>query len=112
MSTYRDILKQLEQLNEKQLDQEIRILPEGYCNIAPMESGIYEELKINLEVKISEKGVVWHKATCPTAACGDDVEGILCVEDLEEEDVDAPNVTITELIAPGDPYIKITDKSL
>ena len=112
MSTYRDLLKQLESLSERQLDQEIRILPEGYCNLAPMECGIYEELKVNLEVKISEKGVVWHEATCPSAACGADVEGILSVEDLEEEDTDAPNVTITELIAPGEPYIKITDKSL
>ena len=35
MSTYRDLLKQLEQLSELQLDQEIRLMPEGYCNLAP-----------------------------------------------------------------------------
>lgn len=112
MSTYRELLKQLESLNEKQLDQEIRLLPEGHCNLAPMECGIYEELKVNIELKVSNKGVVWHEATCPSAACGDDVEGILSVEDLEEEDFNAPNITITELIAPGEPYIKISDKSL
>jgi hypothetical protein len=112
MSTYRDLLKQLQQLNEQQLDQEVRLMPEGYCNLAPMESGIYEELNINLEVKVSSKGLVWHEATCPAAACGADVGGIVSVEDLEAEEIDAPNVTITELIAPGEPYIKITDKSL
>lgn len=112
MSTYRDLLKQLEQLSEHQLDQEIRLMPEGYCNLAPMESGIYEELNVDLELKIAGKGLVWHEATCPAAACGADVEGIVSVEDLEAEDIDAPNVTITELVAPGEPYIKITDKSL
>lgn len=40
------------------------------------------------------------------------ISGIVSVEDLEEEEKDSPDVTITELIAPGEPYIKITDKSL
>lgn len=111
MGTYRELLHQLEQLNELQLDKEVRILPEGYCNLAPMESGVYEELNVNLEIKISDKGVYWHEATSPSAACGDDVEGILNGNDLEDE-ADDPNVKLTELIAPGEPYIKITDKSL
>ena len=112
MSTYRDLLRQLEQLSESQFDKEIRLLPEGYCNLAPMESGIYEELNVNLEIKVSEKGVFWHEASAPSAACGADVEGILCGEDLDEEDVNDPNVKLTELVAVGDPYIKITDKTL
>lgn len=44
--------------------------------------------------------------------CGEDVEGPLNVENLDEEDMEAANVKITELIAAGEPYIKITDKSL
>ena len=112
MSTYRDLLRQLEQLSESQLDKEIRILPVGYCNLAPMESGIYEELNANLEVKIAEKGVFWHEASAPAAACGDDVEGILAGEDIESEDLDDSNVKLTELIPEGEPYLKITDKIL
>lgn len=105
MATFRNLLEAIQGLSDSQLDQEVVIIPSGYCSAAPLEINGYSAFSGSVEIAIA-KGDIVYDETPDGPYCGCGTEGVL---DLGELDSEAKaEMEDAEVILPaGAAYIRI-----
>ena len=112
MATFRDLLNALSFLSESQLDQEVMIIPTGYCTAAPLEIDGYSPFTGTIELDVS-KGSIIQDEGLDSPQCGGGVAGCYdsgeCLDDLSDEEkkefISAGHV----ILSPGLPYLRISE---
>jgi hypothetical protein len=117
MATFRDLLHVLQNLSETQLNQEIKIIPTGYCSEVPVNIDGYSPFSGEVELAIS-KGDVIYEEGADSLQCG---SGFCGCSDTEEWDVPASELEAglepgeqlyskeAVVLGPGLPYIRIAN---
>ena len=117
MATFRDLLLVLQNLSETQLNQEIKIIPTGYCSEVPVNIDGYSPFSGKVELAIS-KGDVIYEECADSPQCG---SGFCGCSDTEEWDVPASELEAglepgehlyskeVVVLGPGLPYIRIAN---
>ena len=117
MATFRDLLHSLQTLSDGQLDQEIMIIPTGYCSAASVEIDGYSPFTGIVELAVSKGDIIYHEGV-DTPQCGGGVSGcsdtedwVMPVSELESEL--APGDVLYSkddvILGPGLPYIRIAN---
>lgn len=102
MATFRDLLNTLNNLSDAQLDQEIKIVPTGYCDEANVIYDGCSPFDGSFELAISQGDIVHQKAaTAP--GCWYSPEGCFDAGEVGDDSYDEEDV----IIRPGMPYFKI-----
>ena len=98
MATFRDLLQAIQGLSEAQLDQEVVIIPTGYCSAAPLDVNGYSAFVGSVEVAEAKGNIV----------C-DEAFGTSGVLDMGEVEPDAQEgLAEAEVILPaGAAYLRI-----
>lgn len=117
MATFRDLLLFLQNLSDAQLDQEVKIIPTGYCTEVPVEIDGYSPFSGKVELAIS-KGDVIYEESADSPQCG---SGFCGCSDTEEWDIPASELEAglepgevfyfkdAVVLGPGLPYIRIAN---
>ena len=84
MATFRDLLYSLQNLIDAQLDQEIKIIPTGYCTEVPVDIDGYSPFSGKVELAISKGNVIYEEGA-DSPQCG---SGVCGCSDTEEWDID------------------------
>ncbi len=110
MATFRDLLNALSSLSNSQLDQEMMIIPTGYCTAAPLEIDGYSPFTGAIELAVS-KGFIIQDEGLDSPQCGGGVAGCFdsgeCLDDLSPEERDEFISTGHVVLSPGLPYLRI-----
>lgn len=96
MATFRNLLLALQALSDKQLDQEIMIIPTGYCSAVPVEIDGYSPFTGKVELAVSQGDIIYDEGL-DSPQCGGGVSGC---SDIEEWDM--PVSELESALAPGD----------
>lgn len=116
--TFRDLLESLKTLSEQQLDQQIKIIPTGYCSDSPVEIDGFSPFQGGISLDIA-KGEVIYEEIEDSPMCG---SGITGCSDVEEWDTPASVIVGSlregeqlyskeDVVLPaGMPYIRISNK--
>lgn len=119
MATFRDLLNSLKNLSDNQLDQEVMIIPTGYCSAAEVEINGYSPFSGNIEIAVSKGDIVYDEGVdspmcgrC-TAGCSDVEEWSTPASELQKELSDDESLYSQEDVALGAglPYIRISNKN-
>ncbi|MCQ2148713.1 MAG: hypothetical protein MJZ16_14540 [Bacteroidales bacterium] len=118
MATFRDLLNTLKTLSQKQLDQEVMIIPTGYCSAAEVEIDGFSPFKGEVTLGISKGDIIYEEGV-DSPMCGGGISG---TTDVEEWDTPASELAkdLSEgeelysqdsvVLGPGLPYIRIANK--
>jgi len=117
MATFCDLLLTLQNLSDKQLCQEIMIIPTGYCSEVPVNIDGFSPFSGKIELAISKGDIIFDEGLdSPQCGCG--VSGC---SDTEEWDIPASELASgfgpgevlyskgSVLLGPGLPYIRIAN---
>ncbi len=117
MKTFRDLLFSLQNLSESQLDQEIMIIPTGYCSAAAVEIDGYSPFTGKVELAVSKVVIIFYggfdspQGGCSVSGCSDTEEWGMPVSELASEL--APGDVLYSrddvILGPGMPYISIAN---
>ena len=117
MKTFRDLLFSLQNLSESQLDQEIMIIPTGYCSAAAVEIDGYSPFTGKVELAVSKGDIIFDEGLdspqcgCGVSGCSDTEEWGMPVSELASEL--APGDVLYSkddvILGPGLPYIRIAN---
>ena len=117
MATFRDLLIALQALSDKQLDQEIMIIPTGYCSAVPVEIDGYSPFTGKVELVVSKGGIIYDEGLDSPqcgggiSGCSDTEEWVMPVSELES--ALAPGEVLYSkddvILGPGLPYIRIAN---
>ncbi len=117
MATFRDLLYSLQNLTNAQLDQEIKIIPTGYCTEVPVDIDGYSPFSGKIELSISMGNVIYEEGA-DSPQCG---SGFCGCSDTEEWDIPASELEASlepgeqlyskeaVVLGPGLPYIRIAN---
>ena len=107
MTTFRDLLNSLKSLSESQLDQEVLIIPTGYCSAAPLEIDGYSSFNGSVGIDIAKGDIVFDEGSdSPQCGCG--VSGCLDLGEVPEDVVETfEDAEI--ILKSGQPYIRIAE---
>ena len=117
MATFRELLISLQNLSDVQLDQEIMIIPTGYCSDAGVEIDGYSPFTGNLELAIS-KGIIVFEDGNDSPQCGSGISGCSDTDDwdLSEDELkqalnpDGGDSVYTVILGSNLPYLRISNK--
>lgn len=117
MATFRDLLYSLQNLTNAQLDQEIMIIPTGYCTEVPVDIDGYSPFSGKIELAISMGNVIYEEGA-DSPQCG---SGFCGCSDTEEWDIPANELEAglepgeqlyskeAVVLGPRLPYIRIAN---
>lgn len=118
MTTFRDLLNTLQTLSQQQLDQEVMIIPTGYCSGAEVDIDGYSPFKGEVRIDISKGDIIYDEGIDSPMSGG----GVSGTTDVEEWDTPASVLakdfaegellysTSDIVLKPGLPYIRIGNK--
>lgn len=69
MMTFRSLLLTLGKLSDEQLDQEIRIIPTGYCSDVPVNIDGYSPFAGEIDLAISDGDIIFDDGSDAPACC-------------------------------------------
>ena len=117
MTTFRDLLISLQSLSDAQLDQQVMIIPTGYCSAAAVEIDGFSPFTGKIEIAIS-KGDIIYEEGADTSQCGGCASGCSDTEEWatpaselkKEMGPDEKLYSNNEIVlSPGLPYIRISN---
>lgn len=117
MATFRELLTSLQNLSDSQLDQEVIIIPTGYCSEAPVEIDGFSPFHGGIEIAVSKGDVIYDEGIdspmcggC-TAGCSDveewDTPASVLAKDLDEDEVLYGKDEV--VLGANLPYIRISN---
>jgi hypothetical protein len=117
MKTFRDLLFSLQNLSESQLDQEIMIIPTGYCSAAAVEIDGYSPFAGKVELAISKGEIIFDEGLdspqcgCGVNGCSDTEEWGMPISELASELAPGDVLYSKEdvILGSGLPYIRIAN---
>lgn len=118
MATFRDILNTLQALNDQQLDQEVKLIPTGYCTDVPVEIDGYSPFMGEIELAISKGRIIYEEGS-DMPFCGGGVTGCSDTEEwaIPESELATDLRKDEQLYSPKDvileantPYLRIKNK--
>ena len=118
MTTFRDLLNTLQTLSQQQLDQEVKLIPTGYCTDVPVEIDGFSPFTGEIELTVSKGRIIYEEGSdmpfCGggVAGCSDTEEWAIpeseLVDDLQkDEHLYSPKDVILEADTP---YLRIKNR--